>query len=299
MSPLIKNVIMIGASGNIGASIFKSIVDSGKFNVSVLSRPESTNTYPSGVKVFKSDYSEASLVEAFKGQDAVVSALGAGGLADEIKIIDAAVEAGVKRFLPSEFSCNTFNAKTTALVPFFALKVTVIEHLKKQESKGLTWTAIPAGLAFDWGLHAGLVGFNIHDQTATIFDGGNRAFSASNLSQVGNAVVAVLSKPAQTANQIIYVDSFTVTQNEILAALEKATNKKWDVSRTTTEAAAKEGGELFSKGDFSGLMLLLETIFLGEGYGSDFTKDASLGNEKLGLPKQDLYETCEAVIAGK
>jgi hypothetical protein len=117
--------------------------------MSVLSRPESTNTYADGIKVVKSDYTEASLVEALKGQDAVISALGAAGLAEEIKIIDAAVAAGVKRFVPSEYSCNSQNSKTTSLIPTFSLKVQINEHLKAQESKGLTWTAIEAGAAFD------------------------------------------------------------------------------------------------------------------------------------------------------
>ncbi|TVY45925.1 Isoflavone reductase-like protein [Lachnellula occidentalis] len=298
MAP-IKNVIVIGASGSIGASIFKALVDSSKFNVSVLARPESTAEYGPSIKVFRSDYSEASLAEAFKGQDAVVSALGAAAMGEQIKIIHAAVKAGVKRYLPSEYGTNTQNEKATGLVPAFGFKVTLIEHLKKLESKGLSWTAIETGPAFDWGLQMGLVGFNINTHEALIMDGGNRPFSATNLSQIGNAVVAVLSKPDETANQFIYVDSFTATQNEILAELEKATGKKWTVTESTTEAAAKEGQELFSKGDFSGLLLLLKTIMLGEGYGSDFTKDASLANEKLGLPKQGLAETVAALAAGK
>jgi len=299
MAQTIKNVIVIGAAGNIGASIFKAIVDSGKFNVSVLSRPDSTSTYGTGVKVVKSDYSEASLVDAFKGQDAVVSALGAAGLAEEPKIVDAAVKAGVKRFLPSEYSFNSQNAQVTSLVPIFGLKVQTNKHLKAQESKGLTWTSIETGPAFDWGAQVGLVGFNINTKEATIMDGGNRPFSTSNLSQVGNAVVAVLSKPEETANQFIYVDSFTATQNEILAELEKASGEKWKVTESTTEAAQTEGQALFAKGDFSGLMLLLKVITFGEEYGADFTKDAVLGNKKLGLPKQDLVSTVAALVAGK
>ena len=98
----------------------------------------------------KSDYSDASLVDAFKGQDAVVSAIGAAGLAEEIKLIDAAVKAGVKRFIPSEYAINNRNAKAAALIPFYSLKVQINEHLKAQESKGLTWTGIATGPAFDW-----------------------------------------------------------------------------------------------------------------------------------------------------
>jgi hypothetical protein len=132
-----------------------------------------------------------------------------------------------------------------------------------------------------------------------IFDGGNRAFSATNLSQVGNAVVAVLSKPEETANKFIYIDSFTATQNEILSELEKATGEKWKVTESTTEEAKAEGKASFAKGDFSGLLLLLKAIFLGEGYDSDFTKDAVLDNEKLGLPNQDLVSTVTALAAGR
>lgn len=132
-----------------------------------------------------------------------------------------------------------------------------------------------------------------------ILDGGNRAFSTTNLSQVGNSVVAVLSKPEETANQSIFVDSFTATQNEVLAELEKATGEKWKVTESTTEYAKTEGQALFAKGDFAGLLWLLKVIILGEGYGSDFTKDPGLDNKKLGLPNQDLASTAAAVAAGK
>lgn len=145
----------------------------------------------------------------------------------------------------------------------------------------------------------GLVGFNIHTKEALIFDGGDRRFSTSNLSQLGNAVVAVLSKPTVTANQYLYIDSFTASQNEILAALESATGEKWTVTKSTTEAAVAEGQALFAKGDFSGLLLLLKANFLGEGYGSDFTKDAKLSNEILGLPSQDLASTVKALAKGE
>jgi hypothetical protein len=132
-----------------------------------------------------------------------------------------------------------------------------------------------------------------------ILDGGNRKFTTSNLSQIGNAVVAVLLKPEETANQIIRVESFTATQNEILAELESATEEKWKVTESTTESAKAEGLPLFAKGDFLGLMLLLKVVVFGEGYGSDFGKDAILGNKKLGLPNQDLASSVAALATGK
>ena len=149
------------------------------------------------------------------------------------------------------------------------------------------------------GLQLGLAGFNIQTNEALIFDGGNRVFSNSNLGQIGNAVVAVLSKPEATANEFIYIDSFTATQNEILAELETVTGKKWNITNTTSEAATKEGQELLGKGEiFPGLLMLLKTINLGDGFGSNFPKHATYANAKLGLTKQSLKESAAAVVAG-
>lgn len=65
------------------------------------------------------DYSShEDLVSAFKGQDAVVSTVGAPALGDQIKLINAAIEAGVKYFIPSEFGGNTLNEKTAKLAVF-------------------------------------------------------------------------------------------------------------------------------------------------------------------------------------
>jgi hypothetical protein len=137
-------------SGNLGASILAALVKSSKFNVAVLTRLSSTNQYPADIRTIISDYSHASLVNAFKGQDAVISVLGAGGLGDESKVVDAAVAAGVKRFIPSQFGSNTQNQKACELLPILGGKTSVIEHLKKQEVHGMSWTGITAGLAFDW-----------------------------------------------------------------------------------------------------------------------------------------------------
>lgn len=96
-----------------------------------------------------SDYSDASLIAAFRGQDAVVSVLGYHGLKEELKIIDAAAAAGVKRFLPSQFSMDSQNAPTIKLLPIFELKVQAIEKLRGYEASGMSWTAIPTGPSWD------------------------------------------------------------------------------------------------------------------------------------------------------
>jgi uncharacterized protein YbjT (DUF2867 family) len=146
----VKNVALIGASGNLGPSILNAFLANGSFNITVISRQESTATFPSSAKVVKIDYSHESLVTAFKGQDAVVSIAGAGQLFDQQKYIDAAITAGVKRFIPSEFGNDLSNPKAVELVPLFKPKAQVTEYLHGKESNSFSWTAISTGPFFDW-----------------------------------------------------------------------------------------------------------------------------------------------------
>lgn len=90
------------ASGNIGKPVVAALLADGSFTVTAVARHESKATFPAGVKVVKSDFSPESLVEAFKGQDALVSAVNAMGEDQEVKFIDAALKAGIKRMITND-----------------------------------------------------------------------------------------------------------------------------------------------------------------------------------------------------
>ena len=97
MAPYTK-VVVAGATGNLGPSVVKELVDAG-FQVTTLSQSGKTEGLPSNVKTIKVDYSsQDSLTEVFKSQDAVVSLLPDHGTQNGL--IDAAIAAGVKRFIP-------------------------------------------------------------------------------------------------------------------------------------------------------------------------------------------------------
>jgi putative NADH-flavin reductase len=137
------------AGGNLGPSVLNAFLES-SFNVSVLSREGSKSTFPSNVKVLRADYSSVeSLTEAFKGQDAVLSIVGGGALGDQDKLIDAAIAAGVKRFLPSEYGSNTLDERLRKLVPPFNAKKATVDNLKSKEDK-ISWTSVITGPFFDW-----------------------------------------------------------------------------------------------------------------------------------------------------
>lgn len=98
----------------------------------------------------KTNLSSESLEAVFKGQDAVVSVVGATAFPEQKKFVDAAIRAGVKRFIPSEFSASSQNAAVLQLLPLFGQKKELVEYLKSKEGDGLTWTGIASSCLFDW-----------------------------------------------------------------------------------------------------------------------------------------------------
>ncbi|KIN03226.1 hypothetical protein OIDMADRAFT_18549 [Oidiodendron maius Zn] len=298
MATILKNVVIIGASGTVGKLVLEAFVDAPQFNVTLLSRSSSDATFPAGFTVRKSDYSEADLVAAFKGQDAVVSVVGLAGFGDQKKFIDAAVSAGVKRFIPSEFSSNTLSPAVLELLPVFGQKKEVLEYLKTKEASGLTWTAIWTAMLFDWGLGSGFLGYDLAAKTATIWDGGNSVFTLTNADQLGRSVSAVLERPAQTANKNLYVASAETSQKEILSALEEATASKWTVTNTTTDKEVSEATEKLSKGDFSGAFTLVRATSFANtpNLRANYVRDEELANDLLGLKLESVKDTVARAV---
>lgn len=293
----IKNVIIIGAGGNLGPSILDAFLKESSFHTTVLSRQGSKSTFPSGVKVIHADYdSNTSLKDAFHGQDAVISLVGGTALGDQNKLVDAAIAAGVKRFIPSEYGSNTPDKRTRDIVPVFEAKISTVNYLKSKES-AISWTSIITGPFFDWGLKVGFLGFNGSSKTATIFDGGKATVSSTNLHQIGIATVKALEKADLTKNQYVHVSGFQTSQNEILAAAEEISGAKWTVNHVSTKDHIEEGRAKLQKGDFSGIgNLIVGATFGAEEQLGDFSSEG-LWNDKLGLPKESFEETIRAALS--
>ncbi|KFX96163.1 hypothetical protein O988_05451 [Pseudogymnoascus sp. VKM F-3808] len=296
-SPL-KNIAIIGASGSIGKIVFDGLIESSKFNITVISRKESEATFPSGVTVVKSDLSDEGLIEAFKGQDAVISTVGATGFGDQKKFVDASIRAGVKRFIPSEFSASSQDKAVVGLLPLFGQKAEIVEYLRSKESTGLTWTGVAASCLFDWGLANGFLEFDIANRTATIWDGGDKKFTLTNEKQLVRAVASVLQHPEETKNQYLHIASVETNQNEILASLEEVSGEKWTVIKTTTDTQVSEAVKKLTAGDFSGAFALVRGTVFGntQGLHANYAADEKLANDILGLGLEDVKDVVKRVV---
>jgi len=105
-----KKIAIVGASGVLGKPLVKQLARAG-YELTLISRDSAKIKEAFGLLDVKFKEAEAddaqALREAFTGIDAVVSVVGSLALASQLSYIDAAVEAGVQRFIPSEFGCDT------------------------------------------------------------------------------------------------------------------------------------------------------------------------------------------------
>ncbi|KAI0128770.1 hypothetical protein BJ170DRAFT_580512 [Xylariales sp. AK1849] len=295
----IKNVAVVGGSGNIGKPIVEELQAAG-FKVTALTRESSSSTFPPGVDVKKVDYESVdSLTTALQNQDAVVSAAATVAVGKQYPIIDAAIAAGVKRFIPSEFGINTRTVQHPGLKAILQGKVKALDYIieKTKENPSFTWTGVSNGLFFDWGLRVGSLGFDKSAKSASIVDSGDTPFFASNLGFIGKAVAATLAKPEQTANKYLSIASFTLTQNQLLKIFEEESGGSWTKKPVKSSDLNNIGNEKLSKGDYSSFRDFLQAYLYEDG--GDSAKSVELANKLLGLQEEDPRSTIKAYFEGK
>lgn len=304
----IKTVAVLGGTGNLGPTIVRELLSAG-FTVTGVTRASSVGTnstpqYPDAVSVKPVDFSSFdSLRDAFAGQDAVVSVVGTPGVAAQRVAVDAAIAAGVKRFIPSEFGLNTRKARDWPAGKILAGKIAIVDYLQEKvkeleaEGKGpeeFSWTGLSTGLFFDWALKSyGLGIINLKEKTATIVDSGNEKFQVSNLHQIGRAVAGILKHPDETANKYLATSSLQLSQNDLIAAVEELTGDKYPVVKVEkSEDIQKAGEEKLANGDYRAFLDFLRVINNADGAGNA-VKEEDSANGLIGLPYEDLRETVE------
>jgi uncharacterized protein YbjT (DUF2867 family) len=294
-----QKIAIAGATGNLGPTIVQALVDAG-FDVTILSQSGNTTGLPSAAKTVKVNYaygSQHTIVDALKGQDVFISMIPQHD--SQPALIDAAIAAGVKRFIPSEFGSNiSGNAKTAAL-PVFKGKGITQDYLK-QKSSQISYTLINNGLFLDWGMQVG-ISIDLKGGATRVFDGGNDKHSFTLLGDIGKAVVGVLKHPEETKNRAVYVQSAALSQNELIEIARKAKpGVKIDRQEASIEQLLEDSHkQLAADGDQIGTAMfgfIVVSIF-GDSkeYGNVWS--GKNDNELLGikeLTKRDL----ETLIAG-
>ncbi|KAF2655833.1 NAD(P)-binding protein [Lophiostoma macrostomum CBS 122681] len=298
----IRSIVVFGASGNIGAAIVPSLLSAG-LSVTVATRPGSSASFSSGVKVATTDYSQESLTSLLQNIDAVVSVVGPQGYTSQHAIIDAATVSGVKYFIPSEFGLDYTDPRIFNILPLFKVKNEVLEHLKRKEKEGLSWTGIVTGLWLDWGLPFGMFDVDLNAHKATIWDGGNTKFRVANVRDIAEAVTSLVLNPQvrqQASNTIVHISSLETTQNEVLEAAEKATGAKFDVTHIESQTVWSDLQDKAARGDAGAIREVLTGSTVSKQIPSQIDEKADKWNALLlnGKKEETVEETVKRIVKG-
>ncbi|KAJ5544758.1 hypothetical protein N7535_006856 [Penicillium sp. DV-2018c] len=298
----IQKVIIIGAGGHLGPHLVSAFDTDPHFQLSILSRASSDHShFPSHIPVYSvgDNYnaSEPELVEIFRGQDAIISSIAAHAVLQQKTIINAALKAGVKYFVPSEFGHDTRNEQAARLLPPFLVtqKRQIVEYLQSKELDGLKWMAFVTGPFFEVAV-PNFLGFDFLSRHATILNSyGDHRWSTTTLSTTALAVKNALLTPDKTTNKYLFVESFNISQMDILTALRTLTGG-WDVSYHNAEEEKRQALEKLSQGNYSGLPTLMRYITCVEGYGGDYMTYEESANGLLSLPKERLEDALGKMV---
>ncbi|KAK8111041.1 isoflavone reductase [Apiospora kogelbergensis] len=298
---VIENVALLGATGDLGAPMLEVLITAGTFNITVLQRRSSKlapRTHPSVRTVtVDDDMSLGSLQGALQGQDAVIASFRPRDVDVHLRLADAAAAAGVARFIPADFgSCDSSSERVQELVPLFLAKVRVRQRLQElaAEKPEFTWTSFVTGHLFDWGLKENFLHFNLKTRTADILDDGKYRSSTSTLKRVSEAVAKVLQHEEIGRNRMLFVQSFCVSQLDVLASLEKATGDKWKVNWLDSEQFIKESKAKADAGDKEAVKDLVFALGAVDG---DWEGKDDFAMEALGLKNEDLDTIVRRVVS--
>ena len=227
-----------------------------------------------------------SLTTALEGIDAVVSTVGGTAIDNQTVLIDAAIAAGVKRFIPSEFGSVTTSPKLENL-PVYSSMSRIRKYLQEKTATGeLSWSVLACGAFLDSVLNSPIL-LDFQNHTVTKIDEGDNRFSSTSLPMVGRAIAAVLQNFDATKNKVLYTSEVILTQNQVFGfTKELRPDINWRTSNVLTSVLLQESLEQFRAGDFSmpaAMKLVKGTALAGDTYGAayDVTDNELLGIKEL------------------
>ncbi len=126
------------------------MLESGNFNITAVSRQDSTATFPPNVTVKKGDYKDSQFLEsALQGQDVLILTFAVTTAPDvQSDFIKAAAKADVPWILPNEYGQDGANPELAREVGLLGMKV---RYRNEIEELGVSsWIGIANSLWFDF-----------------------------------------------------------------------------------------------------------------------------------------------------
>lgn len=241
------------------------------------------------------------LTQEFEGHDAVIDITSIPDPAVSIRLVDAAIAAGVRRFIPSEFSHSPSNAKARALSLWIG-KNLVYQHITKLADEGkITFTSISNGGFVEFVLKTGMVGIDLTAKTVRLMNDGNVKFPWTSLPAIGEAIANALVNHEETKNQSYCIYSFLKSQQEVVELAKRAIGSEgWQTSTVDVNQAFEQAMGKVKLGaiDMEVIGDILRYTLSTPGYIQEVKKE---DNEALGVKIWTDEEIIQVIkdVAGK
>ncbi|OAP62392.1 hypothetical protein AYL99_04595 [Fonsecaea erecta] len=191
--------------------------------------------------------------KSYEGFDCVLSFLGNHGLYLQPTIIDAAIEAGVRHFYPSEYGADITHGQNWTQ-RYYKYKVLTREHLeaRARDTADLGWTYYLLGRLTEWSIISHF-GFDNKNAKANIYGTAAGRQSLIGAADSARYLVETLKEPlspkAKGNRRTYRISGTNITYAEIFEILERVTGRQYDVTYLDVESAQHEEAQSKTAGD--------------------------------------------------
>ncbi|KAL6852111.1 hypothetical protein J3F83DRAFT_764916 [Trichoderma novae-zelandiae] len=266
---VIKKIVWYGMS-RLGSQILLRVFATNKYDMTFIGRKDPSeykSKVPEGIPIVQVDLKDhKGLVKVLTGADAVVvfTQFGPGGELDiiELALINAAIEAKVKLFVPSEWAPDTVGGNGATLErigpstlppsPAVAPKRVVHNYLmcRSAENK-IDFVTLHAGnLLLSMGPFSPM---DLRKRTASLGDGGHGPISVSSLDTLAKGLDSLLTKYPKVKNGFYYICDGETTLQRIVNSFEEASESKepWEITSFSIAERKKAADENMRNGIFT------------------------------------------------
>jgi len=244
-----------------------------------------------GIELIAGDLNDSVevLTSTLRGFDVVISTVGSvpDSLKSQFTLVNAARNAGVKVFIPSEFGFDVENTDSSIL-PLVKVKLQLEEELKKTANQ-MGYLIITVGMFGEY-LLSPFAGVDVQHTTITAPFSFNTRVTTTTLDTISKSVAELIVQ--RISNQHIYLASDTVSYEQIAQALEKATGKPFSRVVVSPEkidsTIAAEPGNVVAKFQ----------KWIGVGKGMSWEKSTTW-NATHGIPTTDIDTIAKTAISQK
>lgn len=228
-----QKVAVIGATGQIGTPLTRNLLSLGHGVLAIGRKAhKKLDEYKSNgaeIAIIEDLEDQEALSEAIRGYDILVCAVPANintVTKSEPIWLKAALKAGIKRFVPSEFGCHTVNLDYGVGILFDYKK----DFHKKLFESGMGWTFIYNGIIYDYCL-PNLRFF----EKITTFGDMDLPIYTHKIDDIGHfAALAITDE--RTLNKCVQMDFQALSQNEMLKLLKEGfPDEKFEFHHYTSE----------------------------------------------------------------